>query len=71
LTEKIKKKCTFLIKCAREPTRLTHQPMVGWVRFKFFWLANKWAGLGWLTKWSTHDRSSRVTYFDNFNFFKI
>jgi len=39
-----------------EPTRLTHQPVVGWVGLAFSWLANKWVGLGWLTKWPTCDR---------------
>jgi len=41
----------FLIKWASEPTRLTHQPVIGWTGFKGFWLANKWVELGWLTKW--------------------
>jgi len=57
---KNKKIVFFLIKWAREPTRLIHQPAVGRVGLKFFWLANKWAGLGWLTKWSTCGRSSQV-----------
>jgi len=34
--------------------------VVGRTRFEFFWLGKKWAGLGWLTKSSTRDRSSRV-----------
>jgi len=34
--------------------------VVGRVRFKFFWLAKKWAELGWLTKSSTRGGSSRV-----------
>ena len=54
----------FLIKWASEPTRLTHQLVVGRVGFKFFWLANKWAGLDWLTKWPTRGGSSWVTRFD-------
>jgi len=27
--------------------------VVGQIWLDFFWLSNKWAGLGWLTKWST------------------
>ena len=44
----------------REPTRLTRQPVVDQVGFKFFWLVKKLAGLGWLTKSSTHGGSSQV-----------
>jgi len=34
--------------------------VVDWVGFEFFWLAKKWARLGWLTKWSIRDGSSWV-----------
>jgi len=34
--------------------------VVGWAGFKYFWLANKWVGLGWLTKWSSRDGSSWI-----------
>jgi len=33
---------------------------LGWAEFDFFWLVNKWVGLGWLTKRSTRGGSSRI-----------
>jgi len=33
---------------------------MGRVELGFFWLANKWTGLGWLIKWSTRGGSSEV-----------
>jgi len=37
----------MLITWVSESIRLTHQPMVGHVEFKVFWLAYKWIGLDW------------------------
>jgi len=41
-----------------EPTRLACQPVMGRAGFKFFWFAQKWAGLDWFTKSSIHGGSS-------------
>jgi len=41
------------------------QPVVGRAGFNFFWLATKWARLGWLNKSSTRGGSGRVTRFDS------
>jgi len=63
-----KKKFVFLlIKWVSELTLLTYQPTVGQVGFKFFWFANKWVRLGWVTQKSTPGGSDRVTRFGSSN----